>query len=72
MAQENRSARRGPAAGEDPAAEVPEADAAEQRLPAADDGNGWEDPAEDSFDRAAEGDVVEQSLDVGVDEDEWR
>ncbi|NYH51784.1 MULTISPECIES: hypothetical protein [Nocardiopsis] len=75
MAQENRSARRRPDAGEpSPAPEVPEADAAEQRTPAADDdtANGWNEPPPESFDQAAEADVVEQARDVGNDDDERR
>jgi hypothetical protein len=54
-----------------PGVEVPEADAAEQRAPAGDDDGRWDAPSEESFDQADEGDVVEQSLEVG-DEDEER
>ncbi|PDP86846.1 hypothetical protein CQJ94_14605 [Glycomyces fuscus] len=74
MAQENRSARRGPAAGGEPAPEVPEADAVEQRVPVAGDagGDGWEDPSEESFERASEADVVEQAREAGDDEEERR
>ncbi|WP_433699931.1 hypothetical protein [Nocardiopsis sp. CA-288880] len=54
-----------------PGVEVPEADAAEQRAPAGDDDGRWEAPSEESFDQADEGDVVEQSLEVG-DEEERR
>ncbi|MGW8529012.1 MULTISPECIES: hypothetical protein [Nocardiopsidaceae] len=83
MTSENSSADRRPASGatgeqgaeapgaETPGVEVPEADAAEQRAPAGDDDGRWEAPSEESFDQADEGDVVEQSLEVG-DEEERR
>jgi hypothetical protein len=60
VAQENRSARRSPDAG--------------VRCSAADDdtANGWNDPPPESFDQAAEADVVEQARDVGNDDDERR
>ncbi|WP_444961143.1 hypothetical protein [Nocardiopsis sp. M1B1] len=74
MAQENRSVGRRPAAGGDPSAEVPEADAVEQRASAGADGggDGWEEPSEESFEHAAEADVVEQAREAGVDEEERR
>ncbi|NKY97432.1 hypothetical protein HGB44_07065 [Nocardiopsis dassonvillei subsp. albirubida] len=74
MAQENRSVGRRPAAGGDPASEVPEADAVEQRAPAGGDegGDGWENPSEESFERAAEADVVEQAREAGVDDEDRR
>ncbi|WP_435107591.1 hypothetical protein [Nocardiopsis synnemataformans] len=76
MAQENRSVGRRPAAGGDPASEVPEADAVEQRASAGGDeggeGEGWEDPSEESFERAAEADVVEQAREAGVDDEDRR
>lgn len=74
MAQENRSTRRRPAAGGEPASEVPEADAVEQRTSAGGDGggDGWEDPSAESFERAAEADVVEQAREAGDDDEERR
>ena len=74
VAQENRSVGRRPAAGGDPAAEVPEADAVEQRASAGADegGDGWEDPPQESFEHAAEADVVEQAREAGPDDEERR
>ncbi|MFJ9554983.1 hypothetical protein ACIRPH_14280 [Nocardiopsis sp. NPDC101807] len=79
MTSENSSADGRPASGgapeeqgaEAPEVEVPEADAAEQRAPAGGDDGRWDAPSEESFDQADEGDVVEQSLEVG-DEEERR
>lgn len=76
MASENSAARPttggGPADGE-PDTEVPEADAAEQRAPAGDDGgSGWDAPSQESLDGADEGDVVEQAIEVAADDDERR
>lgn len=66
--------RRAAAAAEDPAAAVPEADAAEQRTPAgADDRDDWtEEAPEGVFEQANEADVIEQSRDASPDEDEHR
>ncbi|WDZ89908.1 hypothetical protein [Nocardiopsis sp. HUAS JQ3] len=65
---------RRPAAGGDPGAEVPEADAVEQRASAGADGggDGWEEPSEESFEHAAEADVVEQAREAGADDEERR
>ena len=60
-----------PVPGGDPEPEVPEADAAEQRATAGGD-DGWVAPSEESFDEADEADVVEQSFEVGTDDDERR
>ncbi|MBR8744163.1 hypothetical protein [Nocardiopsis sp. MG754419] len=58
----------------DPGTGVPEADAAEQRVPAGpDEGGGrFEDTSRDSFEEANEADVIEQSIDAGEDEEERR
>lgn len=60
--------------GEDPAAAVPEADAAEQRAPAGtEDSDDWTQAASaETFEQANEADVIEQALDVGLDEEERR
>lgn len=59
---------------EDPTTAVPEADAAEQRIPASDDGNdSWaEEASGEVFEQASEADVIEQSRDAGPDDDEHR
>ncbi|CAL9539161.1 hypothetical protein SUDANB121_04219 [Nocardiopsis dassonvillei] len=63
-----------PAPGEDPAAEVPEADAAEQRLPATDtEDEDWLERAEGGeLPEADEADVVEQLRGAGDEDDERR
>ncbi|MDE3721098.1 MULTISPECIES: hypothetical protein [Nocardiopsis] len=63
-----------PAPGEDPIAAVPEADAAEQRLPATETGDeDWLERAEnEDFPTANEADVVEQLREAGGDDDEHR
>ncbi|GAB3734443.1 hypothetical protein [Nocardiopsis nanhaiensis] len=76
MASSDHSAdsrRTGPQ-DEDPATAVPEADAAEQRTAASDDGReDWVDEASaDVFDQASEADVIEQAREVGSDDDERR
>ncbi|MEE2038624.1 hypothetical protein Q8791_15470 [Nocardiopsis sp. CT-R113] len=72
MTSENSSADGPPAPGVEPGAEVPEADAAEQRTTAHGEGEGWDAPSEESFDHADEADVVEQAFEVGTDDDERR
>ncbi|WP_026116909.1 hypothetical protein [Nocardiopsis valliformis] len=62
------------AQGEDPTAAVPEADAAEQRVPAgAEDSDDWAETASaEIFDQANEADVIEQAREAGLDEEERR
>lgn len=71
MTRKERSAKRLRIAEEGPAPEAPEADAVEQRLPAADDPaeSDWEVPPEDSFEQASEADVVEQAQEAGLEDD---
>ena len=63
---------------EDPTAAVPEADAAEQRTPAGNDGpDNWPEEAsekafEEVFEQASEADVIEQTRDAGPDDEEHR
>lgn len=63
-----------PAPREDPEAAVPEADAAEQRLPASDaEDDGWpERAAVGEHPDANEADVVEQLREAGGDDDDRR
>lgn len=63
-----------PVPGEDPAAEVPEADAVEQRLPATEaEDEDWLERAEGGeLPDADEADVVEQLREAGGDDDERR
>ncbi len=62
------------AEAEDPGAAVPEADAAEQRASAdGDDRTDWtEETSAETFEQAAEADVIEQARDAGSDEEEHR
>ncbi|MFI6574499.1 hypothetical protein ACIBFB_01770 [Nocardiopsis sp. NPDC050513] len=72
MGAQKRSGKRRPEIEEDPPAEVPEADAAEQSAVTVEEANDhWlEGPAGRTLDQASEGDVVEQLRELGTDEEE--
>lgn len=59
---------------EDSGVDVPEADAAEQRISVdSQEGDDWtESASEGAFDEANEADVIEQSLEAGEDDEERR
>ncbi|OLT27649.1 hypothetical protein BJF83_18030 [Nocardiopsis sp. CNR-923] len=72
MAAQKRSGKRRPEIEEDPSAEVPEADAAEQSAVTVEEADDqWLDrPVGRTLDQASEADVVEQLRELGADDEE--